>query len=65
MSIISEIFDSEVEGGSEEVVNYSDTGFVVWIVIAALLLVALFCIVEVAVYNVRLRRAAEFKDKYD
>lgn len=64
MSIISEIFDSEVEGGSE-VVNYSDTGFVVWIVIAALLIVALFCIVEVAVYNVRLRRAAEFKDKYE
>ena len=64
MSIISEILDSGTEGGSE-VVNYSDTGFFVWIVIVAFLIVALFCIVEVAVYNVRLHRATEFKDKYD
>lgn len=62
MSIISEMFDMGAELGSDTV-DYSDTAFFVGIAVAAILLVVLFCIIEVAVYNIRLRRAVEFKDK--
>ena len=62
MSMLSILSDDAI---ANETFNYGDTDFVVWIVLAAIFIVALFCIVEVAVYNVRLRRAAEFKDKYE
>ncbi len=40
-----------------------DTDFLVWIVVAALLIIIMFCVVEAVAYSIRLHRAAEFKEK--
>ena len=40
-----------------------DTDFMVWIVVAALLIIIMFCVVEAIAYSIRLHRAAEFKEK--
>ncbi|MGN0091962.1 MAG: hypothetical protein ACI35M_02710 [Alistipes sp.] len=41
----------------------ADTAFCIWIMVAAVAIVALFCVVEAVCYQIKLDRAVKFKDK--
>lgn len=57
-SAISSFEEGATDGGT----MCGDAMFFVWAIVAAVGLVALVCIVNSAVYSIRLHRAIEFRD---
>ena len=63
MSIFSEILGSACTDVGNDVADVGDSGFFVWASIAAVAVIVLACVINCAVYCIKLHRAVEFKDK--